>query len=143
MRQKTTILAIACVIILVVVFFEFYVFKTPMQETTTVNIITNDPSAWVNNAVVVEGNINLFMDLGSSFPPWNYVLKSNDTSIGVFWQGNSDFLLKGGKNWVVTGANVTVAGVVTKGYWYPYVNGAAVSQGPVTYFIEAETIKSL
>ena len=141
--KKITILATACVIIVVVVFFEFYVFKTSMQQTTTVSIITNDPSAWVNRSVVVEGNINLFMNFGSSAPPWNYVLKSNETFIGVFWLGNSDFLLKGGKNWVVTGVNVTVIGDVTKGYWYRYVNGTAVSRGPVTYFIEAETINSL
>ena len=35
MRNKATILATACVMILVVVFFEFYVFRPPIQQTSS------------------------------------------------------------------------------------------------------------
>jgi len=116
----------------IVVFFEFYLFKTPMQTTTTVSIITNDPSAWVNSWVVVEGNMSLFENLGFYDSPWNYNLNSNGTFIGVSWQGN------------FYSGDVIVSGTVTGGYWTHYFgNGTVMSYGPIAYFIEAETVELL
>jgi hypothetical protein len=142
MRKKTTILATACVIIVVVVFFEFYVFKTPTQQATTVNIIMNDPSAWVSKTVVVEGNISYYINLLEGMP-WNYQLSSNGATIGVSWQGNSDFL--NGANWTQlappnAGVNVRVLGVVTEGQVTPPISGTPTLN---VYFIEAETIEPL
>jgi len=96
------------------------------------DIIISDPSAWVNNTVLVGGIIQLVpKSTGFSWPPWDYYLSSNGSYIGVSWQGT-----------VYNEENVTVLGVVTGGHWTTFnlVNGTSVLSGPVVYFIEAESI---
>jgi uncharacterized protein YoxC len=103
------------------------------ESASLLNIITNDPSAWVNRAVVIEGTISPFLPPGFFWPPWNYELSSNGTTIGVSWQGTS-----------YNGRNVTVLGVVTGGRWSEmFANGTVALYGPLVYFIEAQGIDVL
>ena len=103
------------------------------ESTSVLNIIVSDPSAWVNRTVVVEGTIGSFLTPGFWWPPWNYELSSNGTTIGVSWQGTS-----------YNGENVTVLGVVTGGQWSEALaNGTVALYGPVVYFIKAERIDVL
>jgi len=97
------------------------------------DIITSDPSAWVNKTVEVEGNISLYLVPGTFWPPWDYELSSNGTSIGVSF-GASNFF---------NGKNVTVRGVVTEGRWYGIFENGTAPFGAVVYFIEAESIELL
>jgi hypothetical protein len=55
LRKKTTFLLTVCILILVIVFLEFYVFNNPIQQTTPVEEIIHDSSSWVNKTVTVEG----------------------------------------------------------------------------------------
>jgi hypothetical protein len=97
------------------------------------DIIMSDPSAWVNRTVVVEGNISSFLPPGFWWPPWNYELGSNGTTIGVSWQGE-----------FYNGKNVLVLGVVTGGRWNEVLaNGTVITYGPIVYFIQAERIDLL
>jgi cell division protein FtsL len=99
------------------------------ESTFLLNIVTSDPSAWVNRTVVVEGVISRFLPPGFWWPPWNYELNSSGTTIGVSWNGI-----------FLNGENVTVLGVVTGGRCNEMLaNGTFTSYGPV-YFIEAERI---
>jgi hypothetical protein len=135
MRKKAIIFATAVIMIVVVVFFEFQVFRLPIQQTTTVSIILSNPSAWVNKTVAVEGDIDLFLPPGWWDPPYQYNLSFNGTTIGVFWQGNR------------YNGNVLVKGVVTTGQWTGvFVNGTKIYSttfGPFVYFIQAERINIL
>jgi hypothetical protein len=113
------------------------------------NTVISDPSAWVNRTVMVEGNISFYFSYFTSFP-WNYQLSSNGATIGVSWQGNSDFL--NGANWtqlpatsgvrvlVLAAVHVLVLGVVTEGQVNYLLNGTHTLD---VYFIEAETIEPL
>jgi hypothetical protein len=97
------------------------------------NIITSDPSAWVNRTVVIEGTISPFLPPGFFWPPWNYEISSNGTTIGVSWHGT-----------FYDGENVTVQGIVTGGRWSEMLtNGTVTLYGQVVYFIEAEGIDVL
>jgi DNA-binding transcriptional ArsR family regulator/outer membrane murein-binding lipoprotein Lpp len=98
----------------------------------------SDPSAWVNKTVVVEGSIEPAYSYFAAWP-WNYELSSSGTFIGISWQGNNDFLFNG-TNWVNTGVNVLVAGVVTEGQVTYLMNGNHTYNA---YFIEAESIDTL
>ena len=56
--------------------------------THSLNMITSDPSAWVNKTVVVDGSLSLEgVNLPMSIPPWNHVLSSDNQTIGVAWWG--------------------------------------------------------
>jgi cell division protein FtsL len=103
--------------------------------SVSVDEITANPSAWVNKRVVVEGNTILDWDWGWGWwwPPWNFGLSSNETTIGVSWQGSLD-----------NGKNVLVLGVVTEGQWNELLaNGTTATYGSIVYFIKAETIEPL
>lgn len=103
------------------------------RSISPLDIVTSDPSTWVNRTVVVEGIISPFLPPGWWWPPWNYELNSSGTTIGVSWQGS-----------FYNGENVTVRGVVTEGRWNVlFANGTVTLYGPVVYFIEAESIEPL
>jgi hypothetical protein len=96
-------------------------------------IISEDPSAWVNQTVIVEGTINL-MELSYGaviWTPWDYTLSFNGTTIGISWNGN-----------IINGENVTIVGVVAKGQVkIMHFNGVFTYFDE--YFIEAESIEPL
>ncbi|MGA2768914.1 MAG: hypothetical protein ABSF24_11470 [Candidatus Bathyarchaeia archaeon] len=87
MGKKVTVLVTVCFMIIVAVFFEFFVFRTPVQQTISVDEIASSPSAWLNRTVLVEGNMSgpsLFLQ-PEMFSPWQYNLTSASAHIGVFW----------------------------------------------------------
>jgi hypothetical protein len=100
------------------------------------DMIMSDPSAWVGRTVVVEGSISPYLPPGWWWPPWNYELSSNGTTIGVSWQG--------GDYNIYNGINVTVLGVITAGQWNEMLaNGTVIQYGPVDYFIQAIAMEPL
>jgi hypothetical protein len=130
MRKKATILATAVIIIVVVFFFEFCVFRT-LQQTTPIYAILNDPSAWVNQTVVVEGRIIAGWEQTSGFsqPPFTFGLTSNGNTIGVFWLG------------AIYNGNAIVHGIVTEGQWAILTTNGTVFYGPNVYYIVAQTVQ--
>jgi hypothetical protein len=151
MGKKATILATACIIIAVVVFFEFYVFTLPNQQTTTVGIITSDPSAWVNKTVVLEGNVDgPLIYPGDWSPPYDCQLNSSGQVIGLSFGASVNLTSLYSNRYVdaTTGNGSTVRiyflnssitvrihGIVKK--------GEISNLGPpqVTYYIEAEKVE--
>jgi hypothetical protein len=134
MRKKAIILGSLCIIILLVVFFEFFVFKIPTQQVTSINEIVSNPSAWVNRTVVVEGNLSgpMFF-MASEYSPYEYELGSESAKIGISWSGD---------NWTKNSVAVTIYGVVREGM---DINSLAVNQTPITtivYYIEANKVVS-
>ena len=120
--------------------------NTILNESLSIgDIVMNDPAAWANRAVMVEGNISSFLPPGFWQSPYNYELSSNGTMIGVSWQG--EYSLYNGKN-------VTVLGIVMEGRWNETQivpvggpaggwNATVIFYGPVVYFIEAERVDIL
>jgi hypothetical protein len=76
----------------------------------SVNQIMLNPSAWSNKIVVIDGEIDLFLPPGLSWPPYNCRLYSNESVIGVNVPGDP-FLYKDSKN-------VLVLGFVMEGRWH-------------------------
>jgi hypothetical protein len=115
MTKKATVLATACVMIIVVVFFEFYVFRIKEQGIITVGDIMAYPSEWVNRTVTVKGNLSKSTTFGSfdAFffnSSWLYRLSSGGKNIEVNASAN---LI----NWNFdpnSTASVVVYGVVQK-----------------------------
>jgi hypothetical protein len=122
------------------------------------DIITSDPSAWVNKTVEVEGTLRSTFppDLNSSVPdyvlvPWlnlsnpifppEIELSSLGATIGVYFAASYN-----SSSYVYSGENVTVRGVVTKiwtGETGSYSNGTLSWQPVFVYFIGAESIEPL
>ena len=132
MGKKATILVTVCVMITVVVFFEFFVFRTPVQQTISVDEFASNPSAWLNREVTVEGKLLGPFDETHIFggPPWNYEFFSSDAPnpatspapsffTGVSWNSTDQY------NFV----NATILGVVRENATWGY-------------YIEAEIIGS-
>jgi len=128
MRKKAVVWVIVCTalaISAVAAFFELVVF-TP-DERVSIDQIGLNPDAWVNKEVVVEGNLTgpfIGYDL-----IWNFELSSNESTIGVRWNGRegtangSDFY---------DSVSVKVFGVFTI--------GRSVERGESGYYIDAERI---
>jgi len=135
MGKKGTILATACIIIVVVVFFELYVFKTPMQETTTVSIIMSDPSAWVSRTVIVEGNLYSFPFPVIVQSPYNYELSSDGQMIGVSLSASVNMSMSLWNQVWSNSASVKIHGVIEKGEIIDTAHGSTT-----TYYIEALTL---
>jgi hypothetical protein len=85
---------------------------------------------WVNKAVMVEGQLSLFLPPGLVSFPFDYELTSNGATIGVSWSINPQY----------NDQNVLVVGIVTtgRGTWIA-LNGTS-EYGPIIYFTEAEGI---
>jgi hypothetical protein len=139
MGKKTTILVTLCIIFLVAVSFEFFVFRVPsLQQATSVDEIVSNPSAWLNRTVLVEGNLSGPRLLRQSptnhsellFSPWQYNLSSTSASIGVFW--STGVALNGS---VV----VEVYGVVRK---VTVMESIDPPKATIVYYIEAEKVES-
>ena len=97
----------------------------------TVSELANNSSMWVNKAIMVEGQLSLFLPPGFVSFPFDYELTSNGTTIGVSWSINPHY----------NDQNVLVVGIVTAGRsTMYYANGTWGPVGPVIYFIEAEGI---
>ena len=138
MGKKSTILATACIIIVVVVFFELYVFKTPMQETTTVSIIMSDPSAWVSRTVTVEGNLYIFPFPVIVQSPYGYELSSDGQMIGVSLSDSVNMSMSLWKQVLNNSASVKIHGVIQKGEIIDTAHG-----NTTTYYIEALTVEPI
>ena len=105
-------------------------------STPFLDIITSDPSAWLNRRVVVEGNLSGPYDVfipEANIPPYNYVLNTPSGSIGVLWNSSN----------LYSSVKVTVYGVVRIGkvqtMQFLYPSGQRVY--PTVYYIEAETVE--
>jgi hypothetical protein len=139
MGKKTIILVTVGIILLVVVSFEFFVFRAPsLRQTTSLDEIVSNPSAWLNRTVLVEGNLSGSRLVRKSptndsellFSPWQYNLSSSSASIGVFW--STGVALNGS---VV----VEVYGVVRE----VTVISIDPPKATIVYYIEAEKVESL
>lgn len=143
MGKQTTILATACIIIIVVVIFEFYVFRLSTYQTTTVSIITSDPSAWVNKTVVLKGSIDgPVMTPGDMRLPYAYELSSSGQTIGLSLSASAKLnpsVYTNQSNSYVFNSSLTLSvhGVVTKGE--TRYGWGMPSQ--VTYYLEAEEVE--
>ena len=132
MGKKTIILVTVGIILLVVVSFEFFVFRAPsLPQATSVDEIVSNPSAWLNRTVLVEGNLSGPRLLRHLFSPWQYNLSSTSASIGVFW--STGVALNGS---VV----VEVYGVVRK---VTVIESIDPLKATIVYYIEAEKVESL
>lgn len=123
------------------------------------DIITSDPSAWVNKTVEVEGTLGFpfppslnspvpdvvlepWLNLSKpTFPP-EIELSSLGAAIGVYFAASYN-----NSSYVYSGENVTVRGVVTR-IWTGetgrgYANGTLSWQPVFFYFIGAESIEPL
>jgi hypothetical protein len=134
MEKKIVILGVACILFLVGEFFVFFEFRTPVHQTTTLDEIISNPSAWVNKTVTVEGNLSgpIFF-MSSEYSPYNYKLNSATANIGISWSGWMSNLLKGT-------VAVKIYGVVRKG---TSMDDLAVNQPPITtivYYVEANRV---
>lgn len=133
--KKVAVLVTVCFVIVAVAFFEFFVFRTPVQQTISVNEITSNPSAWLNRTVVVEGNLSGPIFNISRFSPWQYNLTSASARIGVFWS------MGVGLNGSVA---VKVYGVVRKvTVIYDDSGISKPSASTIVYYIEAEKVELL
>ena len=114
-RKEAIVLVTICSIIVVVVFFESIVFRTPKQlPWISVDEIMNDPSAWVNRTVTVEGNFSgpvFFPPFEHS--PWNYTLSSDDITVGVSL--NTSVIAISGFDNFSGSTPVVIHGIVEKG----------------------------
>jgi cell division protein FtsL len=125
-----------------------------LLNATSVSVgeITANLSAWVDRAVVVEGNISY---IGLSLLDWNYELSSNGATIGVSWQfplnSPPDSLgpvILANASDSYNGKNVLVLGIVEGAAWsggMTFVNGTVATitmnnSNVVVCFIEAERI---
>ena len=107
-------------------------------STPFLDIITSDPSAWLNRRVVVEGNLSGPYDVfipEANIPPYNYVLNTPSGSIGVLWNSSAATS--------VNSMKVTVYGVVRMGkvqtMLFEFPSGQRIY--PTVYYIEAETVE--
>ena len=142
MGKKIVFLIIICCISIIAVFFEFIVFfevftfKTPVQ--IPLETITTNSSAWVNRAVIVEGNLSSY-----SFPiivqsPYNYQLSSDGQTIGVSLSSSVNMSLSLIKQVQFNSAFVRIYGVIEKG---EIIEAGQASTD--TYYIEALTVEPL
>jgi hypothetical protein len=157
MGKKTTILATVCIIIAVVVFFEFYVFKLSIYQTTTVSIITSDPSAWVNKTVVLEGNLDGPLIMMADAPlPYDYELNSSGQTIGLTFSTSVNLTSFYGNQYFTSATTnmtdqrtytirvyllnssitVRIYGIVREGYQYSFNTPEWA-----VYYIEAEKVE--
>jgi hypothetical protein len=130
--KKVAVLATVCFVIVVVAFFVFFVFRTPMRQSISLNEITSNPSAWLNRTVVVEGNLSGPMFNMSRFSPWQYNLTYASAKIGVFWSMgvrlNDSVAAK-------------VYGVVRKVTVITEIGIDHPSTSTIVYYIEAEKVE--
>jgi len=92
MRKEATVLATVCVMIIIVVFFEFYLFRVSVKQgTIPVSEIMAYPSDWVGRTVIVEGNLSKSTTFAAFFfnSSWSYRLSSGGESIEVNASANS------------------------------------------------------
>jgi hypothetical protein len=130
--KKVAVLATVSFAIVVVAFFVFFVFRTPMWHTVSLNEITSNPSAWLNRTVVFEGNLSGPMFNMSRFSPWQYDFTSASVKIGVFWSmgvGLNDSLA------------AKVYGVVRKVTMITDIGINHPSTSIIVYYIEAEKVE--
>jgi hypothetical protein len=134
LRKKTTFLLTASILILVIVivFLEFYVFDNPYQQATPVEEIIRDPSSWVNKPVTVEGILAT-------------VPLPSPTSYGLFPENQTAFLsVYWNSNVLIPQFNATAAivhGVIREEEWTP--PNIPNSTKEKVYYIEAENVKLL
>jgi hypothetical protein len=135
LRKKTTFLLTVCILILVVVFLEFYGFNNPHQQTTPVNEIIYDPSSWVNKTVIVEG---ILANVPLPNPTYYGLFPENQTVfLNVQW--NSSVAL-------IPQYNATTAivhGVIREEEWTPQNIMPPNSTKEKVYYIEAERVQLL
>jgi hypothetical protein len=75
----------------VAAFFELIVFTS--WQVTPIDQITNNPAAWINKTVTLEGNLTVHPIPYTSHPwvgYWNYTLNSSSGWIGVRWNSTTD-----------------------------------------------------
>jgi TolA-binding protein len=121
----------------------------------SVGEITANLSAWVDRAVVVEGNMSY---IGLSMLDWNYEISSNGATIGVSWQFPLNYppdsvgpVILANASSSYNGKNVLVLGIVEGAAWsggMTFVNGTTATitlnnSNVVVGFIEAERIEIL
>jgi len=113
-------------------------------STSLLNIIANDPSAWVNRTVTVEGNLDFASFIGLLFvnSPWEFELSSGRQTIGVALNSSqyewfmNNFDKPGGGS-----VHVMIYGVVKQGEFY---TTPSINENPfVTYYIEAQAVEPL
>jgi hypothetical protein len=80
MRKKVIVLGTLVIMVIVVAFFELYVFRMKEQDTITVDEILAHPSEWMNRTVIVEGNLSTSSTFDAYFfrSPQSYILTSSD-----------------------------------------------------------------
>lgn len=154
MRKRVTVLLTVCILVTVVVSLELYVMRpvtstSPLvEDNVSVGEILQNPSAWVNKTVMVEGNLSgfffgfpehVFTDYGMR---WSYELTSNGSTIGVDHFSLGDFSSAPARVYGVVrerrvdiGSSEPVNGTLTWPSPYPHwISG---------YYIEAERIELL
>jgi hypothetical protein len=137
MGKKATILATTCVMIAVVVFFQFFLFSVSIQQITPIEELWSHISDWknVNRAVIVEGNLS---SIDSPYiEPYNYKLVSFGATdpyaphaFAVLWNGSITHEY----------APVMIRGFVKEGLIYLPDNQTAIDTIP---YIEAQTVDFL
>ena len=145
--KKITILATVCIIIVVVVFFQFYIFRLPTQQKTTMGVINGDLSPWVNKTVVREGNLNGPLILqGDTGVPYDYELNSSGQIIGLTFSANVNLTSFYGNQYfnsatfkvylLNSSLRVRVYGIVRKGFLYGFNTPQFV-----IYYINVEKVE--
>lgn len=128
-RKKALVFsALACTVLIVVAVFihSFLASRFPVSGDTISEIIS-DPTAWDNRTVKVDGTIQR-TNLGVVLP-FNYWLSDEENQtmrIGVKWHSEAD----------LSGKNVSVIGVVRKGYAWVHPD----YPGWWVYFIDANSV---
>jgi hypothetical protein len=99
-----------------------------VEDYASIGEILQDPSAWVNKTVVVEGNLSGFFLYSPEDMDWSYKLSSDEWTIGVAHISIGDY----------SSAPARVYGLVRERarYPYPFWHGGR-------YYIEAEKIELL
>lgn len=146
MRKKATVLLTICILFVGVASLELYVTRptgqaqkqnptvtsiSPLvEDNVSVGEILQNPSAWVNKEVVVQGNLSGFFGYIPEAMDWPYKLTSDGWTIGVAHDSLGD----------LSSASARVYGVVRErrapALGDPFWGGGS-------YYIEAERIELL
>lgn len=97
MRKKVIVFGSLVIMVMVVAFFELYVFRMKEGSTVTVDEILAHPSEWMNRSVIVEGSLSKSSTFDAYFfwSPQSYSLSSDgkgiEVNVNANWNMNESF----------------------------------------------------